>query len=250
MALASFIEDDGHVPRLHHRRRARRRTVDPELTEHEAEPHARLYARADPGRRLGAPQGEPLRPHQGHRGARKGDSPPGHRDDPESQVRHAETRASCEERTRGASSPFAPAQEISRRSRQRTKARLPPGGASVADRAEVAVREALVDPGSPSAEPFRTLRLALQLRSQVEGSKGHRGDERGASYRQVDDGRELRKLGRFRGRSRAARRCGHHAAPSSTRSLASHGLPGSSSTSPAVPRSNDSYSASRFSSTF
>lgn len=31
------------------------------------------------------------------------------------------------------------------------------------------VREALVDPGSPSAEPFRTLRLALQLRTQAEG---------------------------------------------------------------------------------
>jgi capsular exopolysaccharide synthesis family protein len=30
------------------------------------------------------------------------------------------------------------------------------------------VREALVDPGSPSAEPFRTLRLALQLRTQTE----------------------------------------------------------------------------------
>jgi capsular exopolysaccharide synthesis family protein len=30
------------------------------------------------------------------------------------------------------------------------------------------VREALVDPGSPSAEPFRTLRLALQLRTQAE----------------------------------------------------------------------------------
>ena len=42
----------------------------------------------------------------------------------------------------------------------------------MADRVDVAVREALVDPGSPSAEPFRTLRLALQLRSQVDGSKG------------------------------------------------------------------------------
>jgi len=30
------------------------------------------------------------------------------------------------------------------------------------------VREALVDPGSPSAEPFRTLRLALQLRTQAD----------------------------------------------------------------------------------
>ena len=32
----------------------------------------------------------------------------------------------------------------------------------------IRVREALVDPGSPSAEPFRTLRLALQLRTQAE----------------------------------------------------------------------------------
>ena len=32
----------------------------------------------------------------------------------------------------------------------------------------VRVREALVDPGSPSAEPFRTLRLALQLRTQAD----------------------------------------------------------------------------------
>jgi capsular exopolysaccharide synthesis family protein len=32
-------------------------------------------------------------------------------------------------------------------------------------------REALVDPGSPSAEPFRTLRLALQLRSQSEDTR-------------------------------------------------------------------------------
>ena len=30
------------------------------------------------------------------------------------------------------------------------------------------IREALVDPGSPSAEAFRTLRLALRLRSQAE----------------------------------------------------------------------------------
>lgn len=30
------------------------------------------------------------------------------------------------------------------------------------------VREALVDPGSPSAEPFRTLRLALKLRTQAD----------------------------------------------------------------------------------
>jgi capsular exopolysaccharide synthesis family protein len=34
----------------------------------------------------------------------------------------------------------------------------------------VRVREALVDPGSPSAEPFRTLRLALQLRTQADGT--------------------------------------------------------------------------------
>lgn len=32
------------------------------------------------------------------------------------------------------------------------------------------VRETLVDPGSPSAEPFRTLRLALQLRTQADGT--------------------------------------------------------------------------------
>jgi len=37
----------------------------------------------------------------------------------------------------------------------------------VADSA-IRVREALVDPGAPSAEPFRTLRLALQLRTQAE----------------------------------------------------------------------------------
>lgn len=38
----------------------------------------------------------------------------------------------------------------------------------MADRPAPTVREGLVDPGSPSAEPFRTLRLALQLRSQAE----------------------------------------------------------------------------------
>ena len=43
---------------------------------------------------------------------------------------------------------------------------MPPGGARVAS--ELKVREALVDPGSPSAEAFRTLRLALQLRAQSD----------------------------------------------------------------------------------
>jgi protein-tyrosine kinase len=38
----------------------------------------------------------------------------------------------------------------------------------VADLPAPTVREGLVDPGSPSAEPFRTLRLALQLRLQAE----------------------------------------------------------------------------------
>jgi capsular exopolysaccharide synthesis family protein len=38
----------------------------------------------------------------------------------------------------------------------------------VAERTARASREALVDPASPSAEPFRTLRLALQLRFQSE----------------------------------------------------------------------------------
>jgi capsular exopolysaccharide synthesis family protein len=38
----------------------------------------------------------------------------------------------------------------------------------VASESSTKVREALVDPGSPSAEAFRTLRLALQLRSQAE----------------------------------------------------------------------------------
>lgn len=38
----------------------------------------------------------------------------------------------------------------------------------MADASVPTVREGLVDPGSPSAEPFRTLRLALQLRTQAE----------------------------------------------------------------------------------
>lgn len=42
----------------------------------------------------------------------------------------------------------------------------------MADQDGVVVRAALVDPASPSAEPFRTLRLALQLRSQSEGTNG------------------------------------------------------------------------------
>ena len=40
----------------------------------------------------------------------------------------------------------------------------------VADHDASIVRAGLVDPASPSAEPFRTLRLALQLRSQSEGT--------------------------------------------------------------------------------
>ena len=38
----------------------------------------------------------------------------------------------------------------------------------MAERRQFAVREGLVDPASPSSEAFRTLRLALQLRSQSE----------------------------------------------------------------------------------
>ena len=89
----------------------------------------------------------------------------------------------------------------------------------------LAPAKGLVDPGSPSSEPFRALRLALQLPAVEHQSNVLLSDERRARRGQVDARRQLRPRLGDRIQERPLDRCGP-AAASPARTLRHGTFPG------------------------